>query len=261
MIPSVVLNFLFPPPPSVFITTMSVIGFASLANAGFMEIKGKHMQYSKLAEEKKKAQISSKTGMLIIYTPAFLAGLSSLIIFPNEELRFTLGSGALTIHFLKRVLEVLFVHKFSGSMDVEAAIAISLSYLSMTSTMIYAQNFTKGLQVPSTDLMHPGVAIFLVGIVGNLYHHNLLSNLRREGEKDYKIPKGGFFNLVICPHYLFEIMGFIGITCISQTIYAFSFTSGSILYLMGRSYATRDWYKSKFEDFPENVKALIPFIF
>jgi len=103
--------------------------------------------------------------------------------------------------------------------------------------------------------------LFLIGISGNFYHHYLLSKLRGEGEREYRIPKGGLFELVICPHYLFEIIGFLGISFISQTSYAISFTLGSIFYLMGRSYATRKWYLSKFEDFSEDVKALIPYAF
>ncbi|PPS03344.1 hypothetical protein GOBAR_AA17323 [Gossypium barbadense] len=66
-------------------------------------------------------------------------------------------------------------------------------------------------------------------ISGNFYHHYLLSKLRTNGDKEYKIPKGGLFELAICPHYL--------------------------------SYVTRKWYMSKFEDFPKEVKALIPFVF
>ncbi|CAI0464587.1 unnamed protein product, partial [Linum tenue] len=51
------------------------------------------------------------------------------------------------------------------------------------------------------------------------------SKLRSSGDdgkkKEYKIPKGGMFELVICPHYLFEILGFYGIALISQTLYSF----------------------------------------
>jgi very-long-chain enoyl-CoA reductase len=103
--------------------------------------------------------------------------------------------------------------------------------------------------------------LFLIGIIGNFYHHRLLSKLRSKNDKEYKVPKGGLFDLVICPHYLFEILGILGISLTAQTLYAFSFFIGSTLYLMGRSYATRRWYLSQFKDFPRDVKALIPFVF
>lgn len=156
---------------------------------------------------------------------------------------------------------MLFVHKYSGPMFLDVAITISLSYFIQTANMIYAQHLTQGLQEPPVDLKFVGILIFLVGLSGNFYHHYLLSKLRGEGEKEYKIPRGGLFNLVICPHYLFEILGFIGVSCIAQTLSAFSFTLGSALLLMGRSYGTRKWYLSKFEDFPKDVKAIIPFVF
>lgn len=146
-------------------------------------------------------------------------------------------------------------------MDVEATTVISFSYFLSTVTMIYGQHLSQGLPEPSIDLKYSGFIIFLVGIIGNFYHHYLLSNLRNKGEKEYKIPQGGLFNFVICPHYLFEILVFVGISCISQTLYSISFTLGTMLYLMGRSIATRRWYQSKFDDFPKNIKALIPYIF
>ncbi|KAM7526735.1 hypothetical protein LguiA_016637 [Lonicera macranthoides] len=272
---SILMRLIYPPPPSLYVTAMSVVTAASLINAGIMEIKGKHMQYSKFLKvapkssssnnsysgEQQQQKISSRTGMLVLYTPAFLAGVASFALFPVEEdLRFKMLCSALTLHFFKRVFEVIFVHKYSGSMAVEAVFPISLSYFFSTATMIYAQYLTLGLPEPPVDLKYAGVAIFLAGILGNFYHHCILSNMRN-GDKEYKIPRGGLFNLVICPHYLFEILGFLGASCISQTLYAFSFTLGTTGYLIGRSYATRKWYLSKFEDFPKDVKALIPFIF
>ncbi|XP_021829736.1 very-long-chain enoyl-CoA reductase-like [Prunus avium] len=264
------LTLIFPPPPSIFMAAMSVISFTSLANAGFSELRGKHMQYSKFwnfnssqksAEKKQKIpQLSGRTGMLILYAPAFLAALSCLLFFPHHSTRHLLLSSALTLHFLKRLLEVQFVHSYSGGMSIDTAIPISLSYFLSTATMIYGQNLTQGLPEPPIDLKEPGILLFLIGISGNFYHHYILSKMRSKGDKEYKIPKGGLFELVICPHYFFEIMGFFGVSCISQTLYAFSFAMGTALYLTGRSCATRKWYLSKFKEFPQTVKALIPYV-
>ncbi|KAK9283305.1 hypothetical protein L1049_011543 [Liquidambar formosana] len=146
-------------------------------------------------------------------------------------------------------------------MVLDDAILISTTYFLSTASMIYAQHQTPVFLEPSNDLKYPGIVLFLMGISGNLYHHYLLSKLREEGDKEYKIPKGGLFHLVICPHYLFEILGFLGVSFISQTLYAFSLVIGVALYLMGRSYATKRWYLAKFEDFPSHVKALIPYVF
>ncbi|KAK6933636.1 3-oxo-5-alpha-steroid 4-dehydrogenase, C-terminal [Dillenia turbinata] len=158
--------------------------------------------------------------MLILYTPAFLAGVASFALFPNEGLRFLLLSSALTIHFFKRDFEVLFIHKYSGMMVLDSVVPISLSYFISTVSMIYAQHLTQGFPEPPIDLKYPGVALFLVGIGG-----------------------------------------FVGVSFISQALYPFALTLGTTFFLLGRSYATRNWYRSKLEDFPKDVKAMIPFVF
>ncbi|WRX12513.1 3-oxo-5-alpha-steroid 4-dehydrogenase [Theobroma cacao] len=216
------LKYLFP--PSLFFTATSLLTLASMANGGLAEVRGKHVQYSKFfgvgSQASKASQItlSTRAAMVILYTPGFLNGVASFLLFPDEGFRFL-------------------------------------------ASMIYSQHLTQGVPEPPVDLKYPGIVLFLVGVSGNFYHHYLLSKLRGKGAKEYKIPKGGLFALVACPHYLFEVLGFWGITFISQTLYTFSFTLGSTLYLMGRSYATRRWYLSKFEDFPEGVRAMIPYIF
>ncbi|KAL8242123.1 hypothetical protein R6Q59_012425, partial [Mikania micrantha] len=157
---------------------------------------------------------------------------------------------------------VLFLHKYSGSTGLKSTIIITLSYTLSTATMIYDQYLSRDFTNPPIDLKYVGVGLFLIGIIGNFYHHYILANLRKDGEKEYKIPQGGLFDLVICPHYLFEVFAYGGISCISQTLYAFAFALGTVFYLTGRSYATREWYMSKFGDkFPKEVKAIVPYIF
>lgn len=181
----------------------------------------------------------------------------SMPIFCKNPIHLYLDSVLLSCLFF----QVLFIHQYSGNMILDSAIPITLSYFTGTVCMIYAQYLTQGVPGPKLDLKVAGEVLFLVGIAGNFYHHYLLSKLREKGDKTYKIPKGGLFGLVICPHYLFEIIIFIGFCLISQTLYSFLFALGTLWYLMGRSYATRRWYLSKFENFPRQVKALIPYVF
>ncbi|KAF3434378.1 hypothetical protein FNV43_RR25481 [Rhamnella rubrinervis] len=270
MMMSLLLKLVFPAPPSLLINAFSVVCLLSSPNLGLSEKRGKqHLQYSKFwnsisqksASTQTTTELPSRTGMLILYVPAFLAPLMSLVLFPHEDIRVILLSSALAIHFFKRAFEVLFVHKYSGGMVLDSVIRISSGYFLATTSMIYGQHLTQGLAEPAVDLKYYGVVLFLIGITGNFYHHYILSQLRRNGEKEYKIPKGGLFGHVICPHYLFEIIGFLGFSFISQTLHAFSIATGAIFYLLGRSCATRRWYISKFEDFPQDVEALIPYVF
>ncbi|XP_020596138.1 very-long-chain enoyl-CoA reductase [Phalaenopsis equestris] len=265
---SILSNFVFPPPPSIFTSAMSMFFLTGMAISGVFEIVGRNLRYSKFMDvgdgdrAEKQIRISSKTGMLFIYAPAMTYAAATPFLFFGlvDGSRGLLVTAALAIHFAKRVYEVLFVHRYSGQIFLDSAFSISLSYFLSTVTTIYAQRLTQNMPEPAIDLKYAGVLIFLLGISGNFYHHYLLSKLRLKGEKVYKIPKGGLFELVVCPHYLFEIIGFIGISLISQTVYSFSFTLGTAIYLIGRSCATRQWYLNKFDDFSRNAKALIPYL-
>jgi hypothetical protein len=81
------------------------------------------MPYSKFAHEfvakseKKELMLSSRIGMLIIYVPAMITALVYLLVLPLffESVNPSLAGWMLAAHFIKRNLEVLFLHKYSGS--------------------------------------------------------------------------------------------------------------------------------------------------
>ena len=79
-------------------------------------------------------------------------------------------------------------------MFLDIAMVISVNYFITTANFIHAQYLTLGLQKPSLDLKRVGIVVFLKGQIGNFYHHYLLSKLKNQGDKEYKIPKGGLFN-------------------------------------------------------------------
>ena len=116
------MKLIFPAPASISINAISVIFLIALAILGLSEKSGKkHLQYSKfwnIANSQKssastqKIRLQSRTGMLILYVPAFLAALTCLGIFPSGDLKVVLLSSALALHFFKRVLElsIIFSH-------------------------------------------------------------------------------------------------------------------------------------------------------
>ncbi|XP_071732064.1 uncharacterized protein [Rutidosis leptorrhynchoides] len=255
--------------PSIWVTLATIVTLISTVYLGIAEVIGNHLEYSKFANSsstkkpstKQGIKLSSRIGMLILYTPAFLAGVVAFFLLPGGDLRFFLVKLAVTFHFFKRDFEVLFVHKYSGGMILGSIILISIFYFYVATSMIVVHYLSMSLDEPSIDLKYIGSIMFIVGIIGSFYHHNLLSKLRKEGEKEYKIPQGGLFGLVICPHYLFEIVIFWGLSFISQTPMAFVIALGDSCYLIGRSYETRKWYVNKFDDFPERIKCVIPYVF
>ena len=90
--------------------------------------------YSKFAQEKpetEKRRVPSRTGMFIIYVPANIMTLLFLLA-PSM---YTPAAVMCFLHFLKRNLEVMFLHKYSGTVELDVSMFIGFFY-SFVSTMI-----------------------------------------------------------------------------------------------------------------------------
>lgn len=239
------------------------------AFGGVGELTGGNAGYSKFANPEKKFKVSSRFGMVMLYAPACAVGMYYMTTAPTS------GSGngrelataaLVTLHFAKRVLECLFLHKYSGTMDGDMMIPISISYSLTSFTIASLQRQVPGYPAAVDGYMYAGgLALFVVGQLGNLYHHSLLAGLRggkkSDGSAKYVIPEGGFFRFVTMPHYFFELVAWSGVACVAQQLNAFLALLGMTSYLACRSYATTRWYREKFSNYPAERKHLFPFLF
>ncbi|GJN24581.1 hypothetical protein PR202_gb12331 [Eleusine coracana subsp. coracana] len=260
--------FLYPPLELPFMAALSAVSVVSGVSLGVSELRGENVPYSKFSRAASGHQrcLPSRVGMLLTYVPALVAVLASFAVSGvTDGPRAGLLGATLSVHFVKRVLEVIFLHRYSGNMPLVTVLTVSIGYLLSSVMMIYEQHINRSFPDPPVDLLYPGVLVFAVGIIGNFYHHYLLSRLRSGGRGDgamaYTIPRGGLFELVACPHYLFEIVVFLGFAMIAQTVFSLAVAFSTAAYLAGRSCATRRWYVAKFEEFPERMKAVVPFVF
>jgi len=281
--------FLFENPSSLYIQVAAVVLLLQGIMVGLMEFKGINLKFSKFANSKPgspSTQIPSRVGMFVAYAPAFLICTlflfskldwphassflqklgflqlsKSLNLHKEAKSRFIILATALAIHFLKRVMEVLFIHRYSGGMTIDTFIFLPLGYIFIVGNLFYDLQLSEEyLGCPSVNLIPLGIVLFMVGITGNFYHHYLLSKLRKDGQKQYCVPQGGLFGYVVCPHYFFEVIEFLGVAFICQTPFAFCVVTMMFFGLVGRSISTKSWYMKKFEDFPSHRKALIPFL-
>jgi hypothetical protein len=228
------------------------------------------MPYSKFAatskDEKKQTMVPSKVGMLIIYVPALFSAIVYLGLAHSELLpqyQVNVAAGMVMLHFLKRTLEVLFLHKYSGSTDLATARLIGFAYAFQAVMICGTSNPT-----PRESSVTVGTILFIIGMVGNFYHHYLLASLRgsdvgRGQAKQYVAPRGGLFEFVAAPHYLFELIGWMGIAIVSEQATAYLIFAGMVSYLSARSRNQNTWNKQKFsvKDWPSSRKNLIPFLY
>jgi len=173
---------------NVAIASLQVLGLGGCAS----ELQGQNAGYSKFAHPEKKWKVQSRTGMLLLYSPALVVALNYLRNATMEagNGREGITAALLVAHFGKRVLECLFLHKYSGTMDADFLAPISAYYAYCTTLIAHQQ-----LQVPQyshklSGLVYGvGLALSVIGQLGNLYHHWLLAQLRK-GEES-KEPPGG----------------------------------------------------------------------
>ena len=268
----------------------------SCANEKNPETRARYSKFSKAGSEESRHtnKISpctwpSKLAMLVIYTPALIASTVLLVLGGSKHdiySEFSLPKPSMAaylcaIHFSKRVAEVLYLHHYSGRTDRCTPSMISTYYTAIATLVAYAGGVNAPLAASvfggnddARELL--GFSVFVIGILGNFYHHYLLAKLRSCDKqtmtepnvvatktKTYIAPKGGLFSYVAAPHYLFEIVGWAGIAIVSNHLNVYLAMAGMTSYLAGRSLAQNDFNRSRFEekDWPRDRKNLVPFVF
>lgn len=105
-----------------------------------------------------------------------------------------------------------------------------------------------------------GQVLFLLGMAINIHSDAVLRGLRKPGEKGYKIPYGGMFEYVSGANYFGESLEWTGYAIACWNAPAAAFALWTALFLGGRAIQHHKYYLEKFEDYPKNRKAFIPFI-
>ncbi|KAI1005046.1 hypothetical protein K3495_g3171 [Podosphaera aphanis] len=126
-----------------------------------------------------------------------------------------------------------------------------------------------------------GMVIWAIGFIGNIYHDDLLRDIRRISKEDavqagnqsnkakgvvrveklYCIPKNGLFSWVLFPHYLCEWIEWAGWWMIggSQCVPARIFLVNEIATMTPRAIQGRHWYMQRFgREKLVGVKAILP---
>ncbi|XP_076659798.1 very-long-chain enoyl-CoA reductase-like [Halictus rubicundus] len=171
-----------------------------------------------------------------------------------------------SIHYAKRLLETLFVHRFShATMPLRNLFKNCSYYWLFAAYVAYHVNhplFTSA----SAMKFSVGLTMFALCELGNLSIHLALRNLRPAGSTVRKIPVATsnpftqLFNMVSCPNYTYEIGSWIGFTimtsCLPAGLFTFAGAYQMTLWALGKHKA----YKKEFSNYPKSRKAIFPFL-
>ncbi|KYM83205.1 Trans-2,3-enoyl-CoA reductase [Atta colombica] len=174
------------------------------------------------------------------------------------------AAGAWSIHYVKRLLETIFVHRFSHATMPLRNLFKNCSYYWLFAMYVAYHTNHPLYTAPSKFQFHIGSIIFVLCELGNLSIHLALRNLRPSGTTVRKVPmptKNPFtalFLLVSCPNYTYEIGSWIGFTVMTSCLPAGLFTLAGAYQMTVWALGKHKAYKKEFSHYPKNRKAIIP---
>ncbi|CAL9695748.1 unnamed protein product [Knipowitschia caucasica] len=177
----------------------------------------------------------------------------------------------LWVHSVRRLLECHFVSVFSdGVIHVVQYIFGLCFYIVLGLTAFsfehIAQRDSRRLFSQVNCYHLAGCGVFVSASV--LQHQSLvlLANLRTGKSGDvvtmaHKMPRGGVFELVSCPHYFAELLIYISLCTVSEGVFTWWLVSLYVFFNQAlAAQLCHDLYVNKFESYPKRRKAFIPFL-
>ncbi|KAH8907059.1 hypothetical protein BR93DRAFT_927916 [Coniochaeta sp. PMI_546] len=146
------------------------------------------------------------------------------------------------LHFIKRELETMFLHKFSANTMPAWNIFRNSFFYWVSAGLVAAYDVYAPGSLSSRDqlglLDYFGFALWFNGEVCNYLVHKHLASLRKPGGTEKGIPRCIGSHLVTSPNYMFEVIAWVGVIIISRSWAVVLFI------LIGISYM-RDWSRGK----------------
>ncbi|XP_041861841.1 polyprenol reductase [Melanotaenia boesemani] len=177
----------------------------------------------------------------------------------------------LCIHSLRRLLECLFVSVFSDGVIHLVQYVFGLGYYMILGlTVLCSDRMEKGTGTLLSQFNWIHVVGLLLFIGASFLQHQsmvLLARLRtgKAGAVEtlaHRLPTGGWFELVSCPHYFAELLIYISLSLVFGGL---SLTWWLVVLYVFFNQALagqlcHDLYISKYESYPKHRRAFIPFV-
>merc|ERR1719384_1238672 len=211
--------------------------------------------------------LSEYAGPLVVYLlfyirPTLIYGATT-----DKEMSSTahIAAAAWSFHYAKRVLETIFVHRFSNATMPLGNLFKNCSYYwGFAAYCAYHINHPLYTS-PGATQVYLFLTLFFVCELGNFTIHILLRNLRPAGSKERKIPYPNsnplsqMQSLVSCPNYTYEVGAWVCFSVMTQCLPAALFTFAGFYQMAVWALGKHRNYKKEFKDYPRR-KAIIPFL-
>ncbi|KAK2159828.1 hypothetical protein LSH36_145g04076 [Paralvinella palmiformis] len=213
--------------------------------------------------------LTEYAGPLVIYLcfyarPAIIYGV---VDEPKAEV-VNIACGCWTFHYAKRLLETMFVHRFSHTtMPILNIFKNSIYYWGFAAFVAYFINHPLYTPPAFGDAqVYGGLAGFVLCELGNFSVHIALRNLRPPGTKERRIPfptsnpLTGLFSLVSCPNYTYEFGSWLSFSIMTQSLPALVFTIAGFYQMAVWARGKHRNYVKEFKNYPRRRMPILPFL-
>ncbi|XP_036412629.1 very-long-chain enoyl-CoA reductase-like [Colossoma macropomum] len=171
-----------------------------------------------------------------------------------------------SLHYIKRLVETIFVHRFShGTLPVQTIMLNCLYYWGFAAWLAYYINHPL-YTTPTYGKLQICCALltFLICECGNFSIHLALNRIRCNGSRPRQIPyptKNPFtwlFFFVSCPNYTYEVGAWLSFAVMTQCVPVALFTFVGFVQMTIWARRKHRTYLTEFKDYPELRSAIVP---
>jgi len=176
------------------------------------------------------------------------------------------------LHYLKRELETLFVHRFSKDTMPARNIFRNSAHYHISGGLLLALDvyrpvygatspYIVGTLRDSQNFLWLCLAIYAFAELSNFKTHLILRSLRPAGSRKRVIPHGYGFGLVSCPNYFFESIVWFTISYMTGSYASWWFFISGTYQMIEWALKKHRMYKKEFgSSYPKGRRAMFPFV-
>lgn len=223
--------------------------------------------YGKFRTNRWGYSIDNKIGWVLMEAPALVPIIVANVMFTPNRLQL-LFMGLYALHYVYRSFIFPSLLKGKSRMPL-AIIAMGAGFNTMNSSLLCASIvlFPKDTY---TDLCHyaqhwyfwVGIVLFFLGMYTHMKADHTIRNLRKPGDTNHYLPKGGMFDYVTSANYLGELLEWTGFAILLCNPAAWMFVWWTAANLVPRAHAINQKYRAEFGNGQVgNRKRVIPFVY
>lgn len=223
--------------------------------------------YGKFRSNKWGYSINNKLGWVLMECPALIPIAYTIVALTPSALAILFMS-LYALHYVYR--SFIFPALLKGNSKMPLAITAMGATFNFTNSTLLCASVVAFPKESYTDICSYagnwnfwlGIVLFFMGMYTHMKADHTIRNLRKPGDTNHYLPKGGLFDYVTSANYFGELLEWIGFAILLCNPAAWMFVWWTAANLVPRAHAINKKYRAEFGN--EQVgkrKRVIPFIY